>query len=526
MSVVELSIPSKKNYVFKNWAGIYSAKPKLFFQPRSIQEVVDIVKAANKCGKTIVTIGAGYSPSSMCVTNEWLVNLDLMNKIHTLSEAPNGSYADITVDAGIRICHLNEYLNEKGFTMQSLGSVAQQSIAGIISTGTHGSSPYHGLVSSTCVSLTIVNGKGEIVYLDSENNPEIFRAALLSLGKIGIIVAATVRAVPAFNIRATEEIITFEGLVEKWDSLWLSSEFIRVWWYPYSRKCVLWRGSKTQDPETAKPKSFLQNRFIRFLYEASLWISCKIYKPLTPYLEKFIFNKQFGQLESNPKSSVSRSPEGFALDCLFSQFTDEWACPLENGPEVLRSLDDSIARAAKNKEFFVHVPMEIRCANTTVPKEPLDTSQRTSTSEGPVYGNTLRPYLDNTARHDDYASPKDVTNNLLTVYIGTVAYRPFHCNTSIYKWFSVFEDTMTGAGGKPHWAKNFLGSTSLVSQDVKKSNYKDFEMRGMSTRIKEMYGDDLIEFQKIRKEQDPNNIFVMNKEWAVINGIVDINEVS
>ncbi|AET37617.1 D-arabinono-1,4-lactone oxidase Ecym_1386 [Eremothecium cymbalariae DBVPG len=517
-----------KNYVFRNWAGIYSAKPQLYFQPHSVEEVREIIKAAIDEKKSIVTVGSGHSPSDMCVTNEWLMNLDNMQNVIKFKEYADQNYADVTVEAGIRVYQLNEYLAQKGYGLQNLGSISEQSIGGIISTGTHGSSPFHGLVSSQYVNLTIVNGLGEVLFLDSEKDPEIFRAALLSVGKIGIIVGATIRVIPEFRIKSTQEVINFETLLENWDTIWTSSEFIRCWWFPYVRKCVLWRGEKTDEPLKQPRTSWWGTKFGRFLYELLLWVAVNVYPAFTPYVEKFVFHHQYGKVETLGAGDVfvQTSVEGINMDCLFSQFVDEWACPLDNGPEVLRSLDHSISQAAQNKEFYVHVPIEVRCSNTTLPNEQLDYSDRTSTSVGPVFGNLLRPYLDSTPSHLRYAPLSDVTNSQLTLYINATIYRPFGTNTPIHKWFTLFEDTLGAAGGKPHWAKQFLGSVSMAAGSTKdEKDYADYEMRGMATKIKTWYGDNLTQFQKVRRQQDPHNIFVANKDWAIKNGIVPIDEI-
>lgn len=510
--------------MFKNWAGIYSCRSQMYFQPTSVDEVVAVVKAARKAGKSVVTVGAGHSPSDMCMTKEWLMSLDRFSKVISLKEHPGRAYADVTVEAGIRIYQLSEYLAGKGYAIQNLGSISEQSVAGIISTGTHGSSPYHGLVSSQYVNLTIVNGRGEVIFLDSTHQPEVFRAALLSLGKIGVIVKATIRVVPKFNIRSTEELIHFETLLDNWDTLWTSAEFIRVWWYPYSRKCILWRGTKTQEPVTFPKKSWWGSFSGRFFYEVLLWVATQIYCPLTPYIERFVFRRQYGQVETygRGQSEISTSIDGLNMDCLFSQFVDEWGCPLDNGPEVLRSLDHSIAQAAQSKEFYVHVPVEVRCSNTTFPDKPLNLGERTSRSPGPVYGNTLRPFLDNTPAHCRYAPLSDVTNSQLTLYVNATIYRPFHWNSRVRSWYTLFEDTMAAAEGRPHWAKNFLGSISLLDDPIRQeSDYWDHEMRGMAKSIKTWYGDDLRSFQKVRREQDPDGVFLGNLDWCIRNGIVD-----
>lgn len=527
MSLIKsLAVAPRRNFVFKNWAGIYSSKSQLYFQPTSVDEVVKIVNAARTEKKTLVTVGSGHSPSDMCMTDQWLMNLDKMNKVHEFKEYPERNYADVTVDAGLRIYALSDIVGKKGYAIQNLGSISEQSVAGIISTGTHGSSPYQGLVSSQYVNLTIVNGKGEVVFLDSKNQPEVFRAALLSLGKIGVIVRATIRVVPAFNIKSTQEVIDFENILSKWDTIWTSSEFIRVWWYPYTGKCILWRGQKTKEAFTVPRKSWWGTTAGRFFYECLLWVSARIYRPLTPYVERFVFRRQYGSVETmgNGDVAVASSIDSLNMDCLFSQFVDEWACPMTNGIEVLRTLDHAIKQAAQNRDFYVHVPMEIRCSNTTLPAKEPNTDDRDSCSPGPVFGNVLRPYLDTTPNLN-YVQLSDVTNNQLTLYINATMYRPFGYNSPIHKWYSVFEDTLTAAGGKPHWAKNFVGSTSMVAHPTKKENeYADYEMRGMASKMKEWYSDDLESFKEVRRQQDPENVFVANKDWCVRNGIVDIDE--
>ena len=522
------------NHTFNNWANIYKITPELYFQPNNIEEVIEIIKQCTANHKTLTVVGSGHSPSDMCLSKDYLLNLDKMNKVLSFTEYPG--YADIEVEAGVRIFQLNDYLNERGYNMQNLGSISEQSVAGIISTGTHGSSSLHSLVSSQYVNLTIVNGKGEVIFCDEKNNPEIFKAALLSLGKIGIIVKATIRTIPKYNIKSFQEVVNFDTLLENWDNIWCSSEFIRCWWYPYNRKCVLWRGIKTEEPLSETPrKSWWGTGFGRFSYEMMLYISVKLFPSLTPYIEKFVFKHQFGAVETFNKDSnlktanaeelsavscVQTSIDGLNMDCLFSQFVDEWNCPLSNGPEVLKTLDYAITKAAENGDFYVHVPMEVRCSNTTIPKEHPDYSKRTSTSAGPVYGNLVRPYLDPTTTSLKYS--ENVTNDQLTLYINATIYRPFGYNTPIRKWFSMFEKILIAAQGKPHWAKNFIGDVSMLPEKVEaKKNYKDYDMFGMASLFKEWFGPSLDEWKTIRSQQDPNGVFLANKEWCERNGLVD-----
>jgi D-arabinono-1,4-lactone oxidase len=515
----------KKNFLFSNWAGIHSCKPSLFFQPSTLDEIVELVKLAKQDGKTLLTVGSGHSPSDLVMTNDWLVNLDNYNEVLDIKRHSSGLYADVTVQAGIRLFQLHEALAKQGLAMQNLGSISEQSVAGVISTGTHGASPYHGLISQQFVDLTIVNGKGEVVFCNSGTNQDLFRAAMLSLGKVGIIVKATIRVIPSFNVKSSEEVINFDTLLEKWETLWISSEFIRVWWYPYAKKCVLWRGHKTEDPVTEPRLSWWGTKFGRLFYEALLWVAVNIYPPFTPYIEKFVFNRQFGKVETvgDGAINVGGSVEALNMDCLFSQFVNEWAAPLNNGPEILRSLEHSINVASANHDFYVHVPIEIRCSNTTGTNDPSsipDFEDRTTLSAGPIRGNNLRPYLDNTPTLN-YVPLSDVTNSQLTLYINATMYRPFRTNSPIGKWYKIFEETMGAAGGKPHWAKNFIGSAEWADGETKtEGKYYDGEMRGFAAKNREWFGKDLEEFKRVRAEQDPDDVFMSSKQWFVKNGLI------
>lgn len=520
-SVASFAVPK----IFSTWAGTFTCKPQGYFQPESIGQIISLVNEARENKKTLTTVGSGHSPSYMNINQDWIVNLDKFQKIVSITPHKSGKYTDIEVEAGIRIYQLNEFLATKGLAIQNLGSISEQSIAGIISTGTHGSSPYHGLVSSQIVNLTLVNGKGELVKCSPHENPDLFRGACLSLGKLGLIAYATIRTVPRYQIKSTQEIITFDTLLKIWDTVWTEKEFLRVWWFPYARRCVLWRASKTEEPLSAPRSSWYGTRFGRFFYESLLWISVHIFPRFTPYVERFVFGRQYGITETLGRGDVAvqESVDGLNMDCLFSQFVNEWALPLTNGPEILRSLEHSINTAAKNGDFFVHAPIEVRCSNTTVSNslEDPDVSNRTVTSAGSVNGNNLRPILDLTPKLK-WAPQENVTNSQMTLYVNATMYRPFRTNSPIGKWYQIFEKTMELAGGRPHWAKNFIGKKEYCPPNYLKSSYKDGEMIGFAAVMPDWVGgEDLDLFKKIRKEQDPDGVFLGNKEWAIINGIVD-----
>ncbi|CAH6722293.1 D-arabinono-1,4-lactone oxidase [[Candida] jaroonii] len=551
MSIPKQLLPFKTSQVFhKTWAGTFYCKPQAIFQPRNVQEIAELVNQARINKKTIMTVGSGHSPSDLTMTNEWLCNLDKFN--HILKEEPHYGpigdsgekevkFVDLTVEAGCRVFELNEYLKTNELAIQNLGSISDQSIAGLISTGTHGSSQYHGLVSQQVVSIKVMNSQGELVTCSSIENQELFRAALLSLGKVGIITHVTLRTIPRYTIKSKQEIIKFKTLLANWDNIWLDSEFIRIWWFPYSETCVCWRASKSTDA-LSDPRPSWYGTFVgRLFYESLLFVSVHLFPRLTPYVEKFVFKQQYGNVETLGKGdiAVQNSVEGLNMDCLFSQFVNEWALPLSNGPETLLKLDEIIKKSAAKGDYFVHAPIEVRCSNMTVSNKPYVNdegedslypsqswlSTRTKISQGPINGNNLRPYLDNSPENLTHVDQDKITNDQLTLFLNATMYRPFGTNVDTRQWFQDFEDIVMLADGKPHWAKNFIGleheniPEDDESYQLKYGGKKFYSMIGFDSVMKKWFGTHLTDYNNVRKKMDPEGVFMSGKNWIVRNGI-------
>jgi L-gulonolactone oxidase len=78
--------------------------------------------------------------------------------------------------------------------------VTQQTVAGAVSTSTHGGSLEIGSVSDQVESLRLVRADGQVVEIDGTS--DLFPAATVSLGLLGIISTVTFRCVPAFTLQS------------------------------------------------------------------------------------------------------------------------------------------------------------------------------------------------------------------------------------------------------------------------------------------------------------------------------------
>ncbi|KAL7816335.1 L-gulonolactone/D-arabinono-1,4-lactone oxidase [Trichoderma aethiopicum] len=457
------SVPKHTHYT---WARTFSCVADVYVQPQSLAEIERVVNLAHRYRKRVVTVGCGHSPSNIALTSSWLVNLDKYNKI--LSLDPKTGV--VVMQSGIRLYTLCEELERHGWAMPNLGSINQQSIAGAISTGTHGSSVQHGLMSEDVLSLKITLANGTTQTCSRDENSDLFQAALLSLGSLGIISEITFQAVPAFDLRWKQTIDTDLKVFNSWSKdLWTQSEFVRVWWFPYTRRAVVWQADQTDEEHREPPVSYYDGALGYYVYHNLLYLA-QSFPRILPWVEWFVFGMQYGFANGSTTSAVQPSRKALLMNCLYSQFVNEWAIPLHKGPEALRRLSSWLNQLSPSdpdyvphnipfsaEGLYVHAPVEVRVSDTTLTSN-------------------ARPLLDPTVKDGP------------TLYLNATLYRPYlHDPPCRERYYEAFEWLMKDMGGRPHWAKNF------------ETHRPDIEL---------MYGDDLGKFRQIRDAVDPQGMFL------------------
>src|SRR6266850_2721789 len=158
----------KSNHTFENWAHTLKFKPERFCEAETEADVINIVKDALATGGSVRPQGGGHSWSHFVVTDKTLVQLDKLNK-GLIADVLNRRY---TVQAGIRLKELIHNLALDGLGMKNLGSITEQSIAGAISTGTHGTGLGFTNLSAQIVGMKMVTGAGDVLTI-TENDKDL-----------------------------------------------------------------------------------------------------------------------------------------------------------------------------------------------------------------------------------------------------------------------------------------------------------------------------------------------------------------
>lgn len=459
----EIPFRASTSHIHYTWAKTFQSRPELYIRPQTLPEIQKIVNLARRCRRRVVVVGCGHSPSDLTCTSSWMVNLDEYNRVLNVDRQKK----TMLVEGGIRLRQLNDEGEKVGLTIPNLGSIDEQSIVGAFATATHGSSLKHGLLSDNVRSLRIVLSNGHAVRCSAEQNQDLFRAALVSLGALGIITEVEYQMTGCCNIEWEQALVPLSEILSKWETdLWTKKEYTRVWWMPYMKRAILWSASKTDKPLRPPEENFYGGSVGFHTYHNLLWLSN--YMPwLLPTIEWFVFGMQYGFRPGSTTSAVEPLRSGLLMNCLFSQFVNEWALPLSKGPEAINRLSAWInGEPGSNipfsvKGLYVHCPVEVRVSDTRHRGQP-------------------RPYLDNTSDSEP------------TLYLNATLYRPYLQDPPCKdRYYEAFEWLMREMGAKPHYAKNF--------------SFTNWQ------HISTMFGDDLKKWKQVRNEADPEGMFL--GEW-------------
>lgn len=250
-----LGVPRDRWGRFVNWASGVSSCPLSWHEPATEDEVETLVRGAVKQGKRVRVVGAGHSWSAIAAPDEWAVSIDRCQGI----VAVDSQRGWVTVRAGTRLCHLNQALAQIGLSLPIVGSIAHQSVAGAIATGTHGSSLVHGNLASLVIGLRLVTGQGEAIELRA-GDPRL-DGVRVHLGSLGVVTQVTLRVESAFRLAETVESIPVKQVIGALPAIARSAEYVKVWWMPHAPSAQVFRYERTIEQESRFPSRWTQRWF-------------------------------------------------------------------------------------------------------------------------------------------------------------------------------------------------------------------------------------------------------------------------
>jgi L-gulonolactone oxidase len=377
--------------------------------PQSIEEIAAAVERAAREGLRVRVAGAGHSFSDIACTDGLLIVLDRFQSVLYVDRESRL----VRVQGGITIAQLNERLAGYGLALENLGDIDVQSIAGAISTATHGTGARLGNIPSQVVELTLVLADGSTLVCSPERDEELFRAARVGLGALGVVVEVTLRCVDAFTLRGIDSPAPLSDTLERFGELAGENDHFELFVFPHCDTALTRANNRTDEPPRPRGRAAAYANDI-LLTNHAFGLFCRAGKAMPSRIPQI--NRLVTRLAGTSKR-VDRSDRIFASPRLV-RFTEmEYALPRERTTEAVRRVMELVER----RGFAVPFPIEVR---TVAPDDAL-----LSTAAG---------------RESGFVA--------VHMYRG-MEWRPY---------FEAVEEIMDSLDGRPHWGKRHFQTAATL----------------------------------------------------------------
>jgi FAD-linked oxidoreductase len=331
---------------WRNWSGNVSCTPAEIVRPRSEDELAQTIHDAAAAGRTVRAAGSGHSYSPIVSTDGTLVSLERMRGIKEV----DAESSDVTIWAGTHLREIGDPLWKQGFAMQNLGDTDAQALAGAVSTATHGSGITLGSLSSQVVGLTLVTAAGDVVDCSERVQPELFRAARVGLGSLGVISRLRLRVEPRYRLLMTTRREDLETVLGEIDAR-LEHRHFEFWYWPDTASVLSRTSDITDAPIT---ENALERFFKRIVVEnAGLWVMSSIAKLVPAWADDV--SKLQARLGAD-EARVDRAYRLLATPRFVKLVETEYSVPAEAGPSCLREVKEWLDRSSVPVSF----PIEYR----------------------------------------------------------------------------------------------------------------------------------------------------------------------
>ncbi len=408
---------------WNTWNGTQFCHIASLFTPSSQEELTALVQTAYQLKKKMKVIGAGHSLNAIAVPDPetWTVSLENYAQILEV----NLEEQTITVQGGATLSQINDALDFYGLSLENLGSISDQTIGGVFQTGTHGTGQAYGPLHTQILSMTLINGKGDLIAVSPTTDPLLFRAGQCGLGALGIINTITLRAIPARFLCERTYSVPWPDLLDQLDLMVQNNAHVRAYWFPYTGCAGVWTANPTT--ETKKSPALIKDsepffRLVREMIQETNDPTIQSMEdvlalgPSNPQIiarfNRALFEVDYGQ----PYERSDRSDRIFNVDCSVHRncCAMEAAFPAHDLKPFLLELQALI----ETRHFPAHTGVEIRFVKSD------------SAFLSPTYS----------------ASPNDLFCfvSVVSIRAGSYHYEPF---------FQAFEALVEAYRGRLHWGK-------------------------------------------------------------------------
>ncbi|TQS45557.1 D-arabinono-1,4-lactone oxidase [Cryptosporangium phraense] len=397
-----------------NWGRNQRWTPAAVATPASVSDLAAVLMEAADRGLRVKPIGAAHSFTAIAATDGVQISLDALTGV-VRADTSSGL---VTLRGGTRLRDIPRLLAPYRLAMTNLGDIDSQSIAGAISTGTHGTGASFGGIATQVRGLTLVLADGSVVECSSSVEPSLFEAARLGLGAIGVIAAVTLQCEPAFLLRAVEKPMPLGAMLDSFDDHCEAHDHVEFYWFPHTSGTLYKQHTRLPASSERRPLSrgrawwddeFLSNTVFAWACELGR-AAPRAIPPLAAVSARALSAREY----------TDHSPAVFTTQRRVRFRESEWSIPRA----ALREAITAIGRVIDRRGWRISFPVEVRVAAAD------DLWMSTAYGRDSAY----------VAVHQYHRTPHE-------------------------EYFRAVQEIMVGLEGRPHWGKlHYLDAAGLAGR--------------------------------------------------------------
>lgn len=398
-----LAQPARPSSIpWRNWSGGLVAHPAGRFAPSSEDQLAEFLKSTKGA---VRPVGAGHSFTPLVPTDGHLIVIDELTGM--LDYDPETLRA--TFAAGTRLADMGAPLEAVGQAMLNLPDIDRQTLAGATATATHGTGIDFTCLSGFVTELRLTTPAGEIIDVNADKDKDLFNAARVSLGALGIVTRMTLQNRANYRLKSQTSIQLTEDVLDGFDESAAQHRHFEMFPVTHSDYALTLAINETDEPIKNPPPQSPE--------EAAAYAEAMTTIAQTPPEGRKPLKNALAQ-QIPPTENVDASYK-VLTNIRNTRFNEmEYAVPLEAGAECLRE----ILRTIEEQAVDVMFPLEYR------------------------YVKRDDTWLSMSAGEEDHAA--------ISIHRAAGAdYRPY---------FDLIEPIFWKYGGRPHWGKvHSLGAAEL-----------------------------------------------------------------
>ncbi|MER7841770.1 D-arabinono-1,4-lactone oxidase [Streptomyces sp. NPDC096040] len=344
------STASGKSGTWRNWGGNVTVRPAREVTPASVDELAAAVRRAAEDGLKVKAVGSGHSFTSIAATDGVSIRPQLLTGIRNIDRKA----MTVTVEAGTPLKRLNVALAREGLSLTNMGDIMEQTVSGATSTGTHGTGRESASLAAQIRELELVTADGSVLTCSEKENPEVFAAARIGLGALGIVTAITFAVEPLFLLMAREEPMPFDRVLAEFDQHRAENEHFEFYWFPHTASTNTKRNNRSAGPaQPVKPLAgWIEDEFVaNGLWQVANWVG-RAAPAAIPAIAQISTRAWSTRTYTDIPYKVFTSTRRV-------RFVEmEYAVPREALPDTLREIKAMVDRS----DLRISYPVEVRTA--------------------------------------------------------------------------------------------------------------------------------------------------------------------